>query len=232
MKRRKYLFFIFLGILLAFMLIFYFIFVNREVQEDRLMTAASKYAQQNFLDDRTFPSSHVFFGYRMIEKSIEDYIQGFYKQYQTVQQYANDEQLKTLLSISNYSEDGPEFTDSISYVEELRSTFDQDMQTLLSFCSSDNLENYASHLDLSSYYQKLFVETMMESGILDQLESYKEIFLKSENHMNQVFNTTIQVFDFLKSNVDNWKIEENEIQFSTEDLVTQYNTLVSGVKVS
>ena len=230
MKRRKYLFFIFLGVLLVFMFIFYFVFVNRGLQEERLLTDASKYAQQSFMDDREFPFSHVPYGYRMIEENIEDYIQSFYKQYQTVQQYANDEKLKTLLSISNYSEDGTEFSDSISYVEELRSTFDQDMQVLLSFCSSDNLKDYASHLDLSSYYRQLFIKTVMESGILNQLESYKDIFLESENHMNQVFNTTIQVFDFLKSNVNNWKIEGDEIQFSTENLVTQYNSLVSVVQ--
>ena len=230
MKNRKYLFFIFLGVLLAFMFIFYFVFVNRAVQEDRLMTAAGNYAEQNFLKDREFSSSSVFFGYRTIENSIEEYIQSFYKQYQIVQQYADDEQLKTLLSISNYSEDGPEFSNSISYVEELRENFDQDMQKLLAFCSSDNLNDYASRLDMSSYYQKLFVEIMMESGVFKQLEGYKDSFLESENHMNQVFNTTIQVFDFLKTNASNWKIDGEEIQFSTEDLVVQYNTLVSEVQ--
>ena len=230
MKNRKYLFFIFLGVLLAFMFIFYFVFVNRAVQEDRLMTAAGNYAEQNFLEDREFSSSPVFFGYRTIENSIEEYIQSFYKQYQIVQQYANDEQLKTLLSISNYDEDGPEFSNSISYVEELREKFDQDMQELLAFCSSDNLNDYASRLDMSSYYQKLFVEIMMESGVFKQLEGYKDSFLESENHMNQVFNTTIQVFDFLKTNASNWKIDGEEIQFSTEDLVVQYNTLVSEVQ--
>ena len=166
----------------------------------------------------------------MKENSIEEYIQSFYKQYQIVQQYADDEQLKTLLSISNYSEDGPEFSNSISYVEELRENFDQDMQKLLAFCSSDNLNDYASRLDMSSYYQKLFVEIMMESGVFKQLEGYKDSFLESENHMNQVFNTTIQVFDFLKTNASNWKIDGEEIQFSTEDLVVQYNTLVSEVQ--
>lgn len=230
MKNRKYLFFIFLGVLLAFMFIFYFVFVNCAVQEDRLMTAAGNYAEQNFLKDREFSSSPVFFGYRTIENSIEEYIQSFYKQYQIVQQYADDEQLKTLLSISNYSEDGPEFSNSISYVEELRENFDQDMQKLLAFCSSDNLNDYASRLDMSSYYQKLFVEIMMESGVFKQLEGYKDSFLESENHMNQVFNTTIQVFDFLKTNASNWKIDGEEIQFSTEDLVVQYNTLVSEVQ--
>ena len=56
-----------------------------------------------------------------------------------------------------------------------------------------------------------------------------EFFLESENQMNNVFNTIINTLNFLKSNQDNWKIENNEIQFSTEELVNQYNYLVSTV---
>lgn len=48
--------------------------------------------------------------------------------------------------------------------------------------------------------------------------------------MNNVFNVINNTLNFFKINADSWKIENNEIQFSTEDLVNQYNDLVSNIE--
>ena len=99
----------------------------------------------------------------------------------------------------------------------------------LSFSKKDKIIKFSEKSSLSTYYKKIFVSSFTNSSLLLKLQSYDEFFLESENQMNNVFNTIINTLNFLKSNQDNWKIENNEIQFSTEELVNQYNYLVSTV---
>ena len=143
--------------------------------------------------------------------------------------YANDKELVSILAIDNYLQDGPDFVKSNQYIEKVRSDFDLDMEHLLSFCSEEGLNSYVNSLNLSNSKKQLFIDVVMESGLLDNFKSYKDIFLESENHMNEVFNSVISTLAFLKNNQDKWKIEDGEIQFSTEDLVNKYNSLVDNL---
>lgn len=230
MKRNKYLFLILFILFLLFLFLGYFVIVNRRVQEDRLLNDIEKFSKQDILSDRTFSSSSVSFKYKEVEEVIEDYIDDFYKQYQKVMSYADDQELTTLLSISNYLEDGKEFNHSLEYVEKVRGRFQKDIDKLFQFCTKKGIIEFSKESSLSGYYQDVFVSSVLNSSLFVKLENYKESFLESENQMNMVFNTVTSTLSFLKINADNWKIEDNEIQFSTEDLVNQYNNLVFNIE--
>lgn len=230
MKKKKNLFIILFILLLLFLFFGYFVIVNRRVQEDRLLNDIEKFAKQDILNDRTFSSSTVSFKYREVEEVVEDYIDDFYKQYQKVMSYANDQELTTLLSVSNYLEDGKEFNNSLKYVEKVRTDFQKDIDKLFQFCTKKGIVEFSNESSLSDYYQEVFVSSVLNSSLFVKLKSYKESFLESENQMNKVFNTVTSTLAFLKTNADDWKIEDNEIQFSTEDLVNQYNDLVSNIQ--
>lgn len=229
MKKYRKLFIILFIIFVFIVFLLYFVFINKGVQEDRFMHDLESYSNQNLLKEYKFSSSHVYGDYRDVEDEISNYIHKFQRKYQDVLAYADDRKLTSLLSVSNYVEDGPSFENSISYVEEVRNSFSNDIQELMDYGTQDCVEKYAKELPFSSYYQQLFVDGIVQSGVLDQLEGYHDTFLQSENQMNQIFNTTIQVFEFLKIHSNDWKIEDNEIQFSTNDLVNQYNNLVAAI---
>ena len=229
MGNRKYGFIILFIFLFVFLFFGYVYLVNRKVQEERLTHDVEVFAKQDFLKDRTFSSSNVYFQYKDVEFLIEKYIDSFYCQYDKVMSYADDKKLTSLLSVSNYLEDGPNFDNSLEYVEEVRNRFNNDINKLYRFSKKDKIIKFSEKSSLSTYYKKIFVSSFTNSSLLLKLQSYDEFFLESENQMNNVFNTIINTLNFLKSNQDNWKIENNEIQFSTEELVNQYNYLVSTV---
>ena len=219
-----------LGIIL-FVLIVLFIYlfvVNKEMQKKQLLIDISRYADCNLVEVEK-EKVHVFGSYRKLENEIYDYILNFQKQYSKVLDYANDKELVSILAVNNYLQDGPDFIKSNQYIEKVRSDFDLDMERLLSFCSEEGLNSYVNSLNLSNSKKQLFIDVVMESGLLDNFKSYKDIFLESENHMNEVFNSVISTLAFLKNNQDKWKIEDGEIQFSTEDLVNKYNSLVNNL---
>lgn len=229
MKKKKIIFYVFLFTFLLFLVLGYGLIFYHSVSKERFQSDILKYADHDLLKKPITFSSTVHFQYLSVEEEVSNYVHSFYQQYQVVLNYTKDERLKSLLSVSNYLEDGPEFSSSCEYVEDVKNNFLKSMDQLLRYCSLKYIKNYAKKLELSSYYQDLFVHAILDSNIYVQLQNYKEHFLNRKEDMNQLFNTISQVFEFLSVHSSDWKIEDQEIQFSTEDLVNQYNHLVSTI---
>lgn len=227
--RRKICFIIIFIIFIIFLSLGYF-FINRRVQEDRLFADVSEISNFNYIENYTFPASSVTKRYLDVEKNIEQYLKSFSKQASKVILYGEDAKLSGLLSIDNYLADGPDFLDSISYIEERKSDFEQDMDSLLLYFDKSYVRQYISNCNLSSYYKKLFNRAMFDEGIYDNLVALKENFLDSSSYINQIYQGSLDVLEFLSSHSSDWKIEGEEIQFSTEELANQYTDLVSKIK--
>ena len=225
MKKKRLCFFVFLFVLLIFVIYGYFVVVNRKVEEERLFLAIDKIGETSLLEDEivSYDGSN---GYQEVYDGVESYLRSFREQYQKVMSYADNSKLMTMLSVSNYSEDGPLFENSLSYLDNLSEEFSSDVDFLLSYCEESKIEEYASHLKLSNYYRELFIDYVKSSKVFEQLSNYRDTFLQSEEEMNSVISTSRSVLEFLKTNGNDWKIENGEIQFSTEELVTQYQNLV------
>ena len=229
MRKYKYLYIVLFLVLLVVLSVGYF-FINREVQEERLASDVLEFSKQNLLDDVSFSDSNVTGDYLVVEESIQSYLSQFRKQFEIVNSYSQDEKLKSLLSVSNYMEDGPNFSTSIDYLSEQKEKFNQDMDTLLSFCEKSSIQEFIQGSDLSSYYQNLFEDMMFNYGIYDKLQNVKESLVQNKDNLNQIYDGSLEVLSFLSTYQNDWKIENDEIQFSTEDLVNQYNSLTSLVQ--
>lgn len=228
MKKKNLIYMAFF-LILFLILVFGYFSIYRQSQEERLIYNVEKIAQQDFLEKISL-SSNSQGKYLLLEETIEKYLNDFYKQYQKVMKYALRDETLSLLSVSNYSKDGKEFTKSISYVKEEKKSFNQDMKKLLSFCKKSKVYQYSEELNLSTYYQNLFQDMVFKHGIYDQLLELKKSFLESQDSMNQVYDVSLDVFSFLNSHSDDWKVENNEIQFSTSQLVQEYQSLVSSIQ--
>ena len=229
MKKCKRLYIILFSLFLIFLFFGYFI-VYHQVQKNRLITDVSELVQNNFLGEVKFSNYSVSGKYLQIEDSMEEFFSDFYQQYQKVLSYSQDSQTKSLLSVSNYSKDGTDFVSSISFVEEQKSQYNQDMERLLKYTKKSFIKDYIADLDISSYYKNLYNDMMFQNGIYHKLSNCRGVFLRNQEDMNQVYDVSLQVFKFLKKYADDWKIENNEIQFSTQTLVQQYTSLVSSIQ--
>lgn len=229
MFRRK-LCCIFIFIFLILIILLGYFFVNRKVQENKLFNDVSQIIEINYIEKYRFPSSSVSGQYLDLEDNIEMFLKCFSKKASKIISYGDDSKLEKLLSLDNYSKDGPEFLDSISYIEKVQSNFQQDMDSILLYFDKSYIRDYISNCDLPSYYKKLFIRAMFNEGIYNHLLTLKDDFLDSSSYINQVYQGILEVLTFLSNHSNDWKIEENEIQFSTEELVNQYKNLVSKIK--
>ena len=130
MTFRRKLCYSFIFIILLLIIVFGYFFVNRRVQEDKLFTDVGKITKLNYIKKYRFPTSSVSGQYLEVEDYIEKFLKAFSKQASKVIAYGDDSKLEKLLSVDNYSKDGPEFLDSIAYIEERKSDFQQDMNQI------------------------------------------------------------------------------------------------------
>ena len=119
-------------------------------------------------------------------------------------------------------------TISSGFNNALRSVIDKDIDFLISMCDSSYIDGYIKNFNYSSYYEELYQEAF--STISSSLEELRSSFSQSKEHMNSTYDATLSVLNFLTEHANDWKIEGEEIQFSTEELVTQYNSLVTGLQ--
>ena len=57
-----------------------------------------------------------------------------------------------------------------------------------------------------------------------------ELLKSTKSHMNNVYDTSIEVLNFLVLYKDDWVVEDGEIKFKTQDLYNYYNELISKVR--
>ena len=66
-------------------------------------------------------------------------------------------------------------------------------------------------------------------ALIEQFENNR-IFLKElRDKYNNIYDTSLEVLNFLSLYKDSWKLENGEIKFINNDLLNYYNNLISKI---
>ena len=142
----------------------------------------------------------------------------------------HDPKLTKILSYDNYLEDGPDFQNSIAYLEESRFNFNREMDELLEDLEQDKImDNIHNHTE-DSYYVALYEELMFNDDMKDELYQSKELFQKTKAKVNSVYDISLSVLNFLITYNGSWKLEDGQIKFETQELCDYYNSLISKIE--
>ena len=68
----------------------------------------------------------------------------------------NDTKLQSILTTENYNQDGPDFAESISYINTTKEEFNNIADKLLDLLSKENIESRIENEDISDYYKDLY----------------------------------------------------------------------------
>ena len=125
-----------------------------------------------------------------------------------------------MLTADNYIKDGPEFTNTKSFITEAKNKINESKEK-----SKDKFtrENMMSHLDknLDSYYVDLYKELMGEADY-ESIET-------SLNEISNILENSEKVINFLVKNKDKWSVQNNTIIFTEDNLISEYNSLLSNM---
>ena len=135
----------------------------------------------------------------------------------------NDGKMTKILSVENYKEDGKEFTNTKNYIKEAIEKLENLKKNYSDYMQEEKVMSYINKKNLDDYYVELYKTIMGES-------QYEEIET-SINELISLLNKSNDIIDFLRENKDSWEIENGTILFETDELVSEYNTLVDSLSM-
>ena len=178
-------------------------------------------AEGNSEDAKNMTKTRVTKGdYLKVEDAAKNYLAELIDSTSGLIEIANDERLVNMLTADNYIKDGPEFTNTKSFITEAKNKINESKEK-----SKDKFtrENMMSHLDqnLDSYYVDLYKELMGEADY-ESIET-------SLNEISNILENSEKVINFLVKNKDKWSVQNNTIIFTEDNLISEYNSLLSNM---
>ena len=189
--------------------------------KDEINNISYVMAEGNFEDAKNMTKTRVTKGdYLKVEDAAKNYLAELIDSTSGLIEIANDERLVNMLTADNYIKDGPEFTNTKSFITEAKNKINESKEK-----SKDKFtqENMMSHLDqnLDSYYVDLYKELMGEADY-ESIET-------SLNEISNILENSEKVIKFLVKNKDKWSVQNNTIIFTEDNLISEYNSLLSNM---
>ena len=169
-------------------------------------------------------------GYAKIEGAIKNYLFDYSSLLKDTMKIVGDNRLKKILSYDNYLEDGPSFTKSIKYLNDNKKSFNKNIDTLISQSSKKSIINNIKDKIYFSYYKDIYNELFVNEHFIKEFNDMKSLLEASKTNMNNIFDTSLEVLNFLSSEKDNWVLEDGEIKFQTKELYEKYMSYINKIK--
>ena len=167
-------------------------------------------------------------GYAIVEIVAKDYLSDVFDKILELEDIINDERMNNVLTVTNYKEDGPNFTDTINYLDETKEKVLNLKASMLGDLEVNTLMSYIINEDLEESYIDLYgtLEFAKESNInknKENIESAVDSFVSQIEGMENVI-------DFLIENKNEWKINDDMIVFDDTSLSNEYNDMISSIR--
>lgn len=229
MKNKKF-FIIFCFILIDVFLVVGFLVIRDSISFNELKREVIELSKLDITKDRYNRKIKSHGDYAIVEKAIKDYMDEYAVDIQYLSKMMNDERLSTILSYSNYEKDGPEFKESLDYLEKSKKEYNEKIDKLIANLDEENIDNYIYTRINDEYYVSLYHELIFETPMIDNLKNTKTLLEESREKMNLIYDTCIDTLNYLCLYNDKWKLEDGEIKFQTEDMYNYYMSLISKVQ--
>lgn len=167
-------------------------------------------------------------GYAIVEIVAKDYLSDVFDKILELEDIINDERMNNVLTVTNYKEDGPNFTDTINYLDETKEKVLNLKASMLGDLEVNTIMSYIINEDLEESYIDLYgtLEFAKESNInknKENIESAVDSFVSQIEGMENVI-------DFLIENKNEWKINDDMIVFDDTSLSNEYNDMISSIR--
>lgn len=229
MSSRKKFLLVFGFIVLNMFMLVSFLVIRDATMENELKNEMEYLSKLDITKDRYNKKTVTRGKYAVVEKSIKKYLDDYHLELQEVLKLINDKELTTILSFDNYSTDGPEFTKSLEYLNLSKETFNKKVDDLINKFGDEEIKNNIYKSTKEEYYVNLYDNLMFSSNMRSNYNSTIELLKSTKSRMNNVYDTSIEVLNFLVLYKDDWVVEDGEIKFKTQDLYNYYNELISKV---
>lgn len=165
---------------------------------------------------------------------VEQTVKEFFKEYSDLRQQfmekVNDSQLQSILTTENYEQDGPEFTESINYINTAKGEFNNIADELLHLLSTENIEARIKDKDIGDYYKDLYKGYFIDNNDLSTTfqETYQDT-VDDKTLMNNLYDNEIKILNFSTENKAHWEVLDNKLTFDDQELANTFNDMKSNL---
>ena len=167
-------------------------------------------------------------GYAIVEIVAKNYLSDVFDKILELEDIINDEKMNNILTVNNYQENGPSFSDTFGYLIETKQKVlnleasmlnDLEVNTIMSYIINEDLEE--SYIDL--YGSLEFAQEKNINQNKENVENTVDEFVNQIEGMEKVLN-------FLSEHKNEWKITDDMIVFDDTSLSNEYNDMISSIR--
>lgn len=164
--------------------------------------------------------------FAVVEQTVKEYFKEYSDLRKQFMDKVNDDKIETILSPENFNQDGPEFTESINYINTAKEEFNNIADNLLNLLSKENIEARIQDKDIGDYYKELYKGYFIDNN--DLSATFKETYqdtLDDRTLMNNLYDNEIKILNFLTENKEHWEVLDNKLTFDNQELANTFNEM-------
>lgn len=189
---------------------------------------ANKILQMDLDNDYLDTNIYASGDYGVVEATMKSYVMTYMYRLEQFINTNNDEKLSELLGIENLKNDSPDFTESLKYIEEKRNTMESLEKELESLGTEERIMEVFDGTGLNRFFRWIYKREMIDNISLDFYYPETELRSAMEN-MEKSLDSKKAVLEYLISCAGKWTIEDNALQFETDELLNGYKKVIASV---
>lgn len=135
--------------------------------------------------------------------------------------------LNNSLTADNISSDGPEFTNTKANINKIKDIETNTINKYEELISDEYINNKAKELNLNDYYTNLYISEINDTlKVKEDVKKVKTVTEEYDKWMGKIE----EILNFLTENKASWKVSGSNIMFTSQSLVTKYNSLLTSLR--
>ena len=198
--------------------------LNKAVNE----LASKNVVSTNFNDEKINTTGE----YKVVAETIKEFLVKYSAQMKEVQNDLQQQQaiVSTLLNESNYTNDAPNFENSLKTLSDAKIKFDTDIENIKLLTSEESIMKLIENKKLSSEYVELYKKYFFsESTLKEMIAKDSSILLNTKNTVDNTYDGMINIFTFLVKNQGKWEVSNGNVVFGDFSLMAQFIALKANM---
>ena len=198
--------------------------LNKVVNE----LASKNVVSTNFNDEKINTTGE----YKIVAETIKEFLVKYSAQMKEVQNDLQQQQaiVSTLLNESNYTNDAPNFENSLKTLSDAKIKFDTDIENIKLLTSEESIMKLIENKKLSSEYVELYKKYFFsESTLKEMIAKDSSILLNTKNTVDNTYDVMANIFTFLVTNQGKWEVSNGNVVFGDFSLMAQFIALKANM---
>ncbi len=165
--------------------------------------------------------------YGLVEKQVKEDCKLYFDTIDKLNEnYTKGAQMK-VVNIENYKNDGPEFNNSITELNNIKTGNAECIATLDSIVDAGKIEERAKNAGITGKYLDLYKEILVEIQLSEGIATAKT----KDAKFNAYIDSLINLLTYMKENSNEWFIENDTLKSKSEIFINEYNKLLNETNI-